>query len=66
VHESERRWSEPSGAEDAERIDVEEAADLSRAADLDADVAEQAVEEHIAVEPDEDADGAGDEGPGGK
>ncbi|MEU2725803.1 DUF5304 family protein [Streptomyces smyrnaeus] len=66
VHESERRWSEPSGAEDAERIDVEEAADLSRAADLDADVAEQAVEEHIAVEPDDDADATGDEGPGDK
>ncbi|MGP3988532.1 DUF5304 family protein [Streptomyces sp. 3N207] len=56
VHEAERRWSEPPGAADAERIDVEEAADLSHQADLDARAAEQAVEEHIAVEPDEDED----------
>ncbi|MGI5351926.1 DUF5304 domain-containing protein [Streptomyces sp. CA-250714] len=54
VHEAERRWTERPGAEDAERIDVEEIADLSHQADLDARAAERAVEEHIEVEPDDE------------
>ncbi|WP_431979735.1 DUF5304 family protein [Streptomyces qinglanensis] len=55
VQESERRWSEPRDANAAgpapggDRIDVEEAADLTRAADRDARVVEE-----VVVEPDPD------------
>ncbi|RCG22126.1 hypothetical protein DTL70_16880 [Streptomyces diacarni] len=65
VEESERRWSTPrdanaadpaAGAERVDRIDVEEAADLSNAADLDARVVD---EQRVPL----DKDGApGDDG----
>ncbi|MFE9383253.1 DUF5304 family protein [Streptomyces sp. NPDC007025] len=65
VQESERRWSEPRDANASgpaaggDRIDVEEAADLTRAADRDARVVEE-----IVVEPDADADADADPGSG--
>ncbi|MFE9329845.1 DUF5304 family protein [Streptomyces sp. NPDC006925] len=67
VQESERRWSEPRDANASgraaggERIDVEEAADRTRAADRDARVVEE-----VVVEPgaDADADADADAGPG--
>ncbi|WP_432107594.1 DUF5304 domain-containing protein [Streptomyces sp. AA1529] len=63
VQESERRWSEPRDANASapaaggDRIDVEEAADLTRAADRDARVVEE-----VVVEPDADTDTDADPG----
>ncbi|MGY1435152.1 DUF5304 domain-containing protein [Streptomyces reniochalinae] len=66
VEESERRWSTPrdanaadpaAGAERVDRIDVEEAADLSHAADLDGRVVD---EQRVPL--DKDGDGASGDG----
>lgn len=67
VQESERRWSEPRDANASapaaggDRIDVEEAADLTRAADRDARVVEEVV---VETEADTDADTDTDADPG--